>query len=80
MWGHELNSRSESDKVSVKGKMEAVTYNQTQVGVPYFRWTNVGMHRTSSVAVCPDIRIRPDTKKPDIQDFKIVISQWRIKT
>ena len=37
MWGHELNSRSESDKVSVKGKMEAVTYNQTQVGVPYFR-------------------------------------------
>jgi hypothetical protein len=31
MWGQELNSRTEADKVSVKGKMEGATYNQTQV-------------------------------------------------
>jgi len=30
MWGHELNSRHESEKMTVKGKMEAATYTQTK--------------------------------------------------
>ena len=30
MWGHELNSRHEMEKMTVKGKMESATYTQTK--------------------------------------------------
>lgn len=38
MWGQQLNSRTESDKVSVKGKLSTATYAQTQSYLkPLFR-------------------------------------------